>query len=60
MNWRKWLSLLLCLALTAACLPAALADGAEQILYAEVDLPAAAAARKRKPYTSLRRPELYE
>ncbi len=38
----------------------ALADGREQMLFAEVDLPAAAATRARKPYTSLRRPELYE
>lgn len=38
----------------------ALADGTEQLLFAEVDLPAATAARERKPYTALRRPELYE
>lgn len=37
----------------------ALADDREQLLYAEVDLPAAGQARARKPYTSLRRPELY-
>ena len=37
----------------------ALADDREQILYAEVDLDAARLARARKPYTSLRRPELY-
>ena len=38
----------------------ALAGDGETLLFAEVDLPAAAAARQRKPYTSLRRPELYE
>ena len=38
----------------------ALAGNEETLLFAEVDLPAAAAARQRKPYTSLRRPELYE
>ena len=38
----------------------ALADDSEQLLFAEVDLDAAASARKRKPYTALRRPELYE
>lgn len=37
----------------------ALADNQEQLLFAEVDLPAARQARDRKPYTSLRRPELY-
>lgn len=37
----------------------ALAGDGETLLFAEVDLPAAAAARQRKPYTSLRRPELY-
>jgi predicted amidohydrolase len=37
----------------------ALADDSEQLLYAEVDLPAARKTRERKPYTSLRRPELY-
>ena len=37
----------------------ALADDREQLLFAEVDLPAARQARARKPYTSLRRPELY-
>lgn len=37
----------------------ALADGREQLLFAEVDLPAARRARAQKPYTSLRRPELY-
>ena len=37
----------------------ALADDREQLLYAEVDLPAAGQARARKPYTSLRRPALY-
>ena len=38
----------------------ALAGNEETLLFAEVDLPAAAAARQRKPYTSLRRPALYE
>ncbi len=37
----------------------ALADDREQLLFAEVDLSAARPARERKPYTSLRRPELY-
>ena len=37
----------------------ALADDREQLLFAEVNLPAAKQARERKPYTSLRRPELY-
>ncbi len=37
----------------------ALADDREQLLFADVDLPAARQARERKPYTSLRRPELY-
>ncbi len=37
----------------------ALADDREQILYAEVDLPGAKQCRERRPYTSLRRPELY-
>ena len=36
-----------------------LADDREQLLFAEVDLSAARQARERKPYTSLRRPELY-
>ena len=39
---------------------AALADGKEQLLFAEVDLAAAAETRRAKPYTSLRRPALYE
>ena len=39
---------------------AALADGSEQLLFAEVDLAAAAETRRAKPYTSLRRPALYE
>ena len=38
----------------------ALADDREQLLLAEVDLSGAAAARAAKPYTSLRRPALYE
>ena len=38
----------------------ALAGDTEQLLFAEVDLNAAAETRKRKPYTALRRPELYE
>ena len=37
----------------------ALAGDGETLLFAEVDLPAASATRERKPYTSLRRPELY-
>ena len=37
----------------------ALADDRERILCADVDLPAAKLTRERKPYTSLRRPELY-
>ncbi len=37
----------------------ALADDREQLLFAEVDLSAARQARARKPYTSLRRTELY-
>ena len=37
----------------------ALAGDDETLLFAEVDLTAAAEARRRKPYTSLRRPELY-
>ena len=38
----------------------AIAGDTEQLLFAEVDLNAAAETRKRKPYTALRRPELYE
>ena len=38
----------------------ALADDREQLLYAEVDLSAARLVREQRPYTSLRRPELYE
>ena len=37
----------------------ALAGDREELLFAEVDLPAATVTRERKPYTSLRRPELY-
>ena len=37
----------------------ALADDREQLLFAEVDLSAARQARERKPYTSLRRTDLY-
>lgn len=37
----------------------ALADDREQLLFAEVDLGEAGKVRNRKPYTSLRRPELY-
>ena len=37
----------------------ALADDREQLLFTEVDLPAARQTREQKPYTSLRRPELY-
>ena len=37
----------------------ALADDREQLLYADVDLSAARKTREQKPYTSLRRPELY-
>jgi hypothetical protein len=32
----------------------------ETLLIAEVDLPGAFETRKKKPYTSLRRPELYK
>ena len=39
---------------------AALADDSTQLLFAEADLNAAAETRKRRPYTSLRRPALYE
>lgn len=38
----------------------ALAEAGEELLIAEVDLPTAAETRKRKPYTGLRRKELYE
>ena len=38
----------------------ALASSEAELLLAEVNLPAARAARLRKPYTSLRRPELYQ
>lgn len=38
----------------------ACAGSEEQLLIAEVDLPAAARTRERKPYTRHRRPELYE
>ena len=38
----------------------ALAGSFEELLIAEVDLVAASEARKRKPYTDLRRKELYE
>lgn len=38
----------------------AMADDQEQILYADIDMEGAQGARNRKPYTSLRRPELYE
>ena len=37
----------------------ALADDTEQLLYAKVDLPMARQTRENKPYTSLRRPDLY-
>ena len=37
----------------------ALAGDNETLLFAEVDLPAASVTRAHKPYTSLRRPELY-
>ena len=37
----------------------ALADDSETLLIAEIDLPAAAATRARKPYTSLRKTEFY-
>ena len=37
----------------------ALADDVETLLFAQVDLPAAAETRRRKPYISLRRPEFY-
>ena len=38
----------------------ALASSEAELLLAEVNLPDARAARLRKPYTSLRRPELYQ
>lgn len=38
----------------------ALADGEEDLVIADVDVKAAADARAKKPYTSLRRTELYE
>lgn len=38
----------------------ALAEESEDLLIADIDLPAAREARERKPYTSLRRPQLYE
>lgn len=38
----------------------ALAGQPEELLIADIDMAGAAAARKTKPYTSLRRPELYE
>ena len=38
----------------------ALADDSAQLLFAEADLNAASEMRRRRPYTSLRRPELYE
>ncbi|MBQ9031141.1 MAG: carbon-nitrogen hydrolase family protein [Parasporobacterium sp.] len=38
----------------------ALAGQAEEMLIADIDMTGVAAARKTKPYTSLRRPELYE
>lgn len=38
----------------------AMADDREQIVYADIDMDGARKARERKPYTSLRRPELYE
>lgn len=38
---------------------AALASDEEELLFCDVDLSAAADMRKAKPYTSLRRPELY-
>ena len=37
----------------------ALAGREETLLFAQLDLPGAASARARKPYTALRRPELY-
>ena len=37
----------------------ALASSGEELLLAEVNLPAASETRQRKPYTSLRRPEFY-
>ncbi|MBQ6611570.1 MAG: carbon-nitrogen hydrolase family protein, partial [Oscillospiraceae bacterium] len=37
----------------------ALADDNEQLLFADVNMSAASQAREIKPYTSLRRPELY-
>ena len=37
----------------------ALAGASEELLYAEVDMEMAVEVRNRKPYTSLRRKELY-
>lgn len=36
------------------------ADDTEQIVYADLDLPQAANIRRKRPYTTLRRPELYK
>ena len=38
----------------------ALAGSSEELLITEIELPAAAKARESKPYTALRRTELYE
>ena len=36
------------------------ADDTEQLVYADLDLPQAAKVRSKRPYTTLRRPELYK
>ena len=36
------------------------ADDTEQLVYADLDLPQAANIRRKRPYTALRRPELYK
>ena len=36
------------------------ADDTEQLVYADIDLPKATNIRRHRPYTTLRRPELYK
>ena len=36
------------------------ADDTEQLVYADLDLPQAANIHRKRPYTALRRPELYK
>ncbi len=36
------------------------ADDTEQLVYADLDLPQTAAVRSKRPYTTLRRTELYK